>query len=122
MQLKRIIDKIAPPQENNLPSEIYVQALIRAARSSKTQKKFSEELCTSQNLLSKYESGAIKNPPANIIGECLKIILHKHNPKRTDLITSSDLASHIIETLSGDEQANIRKLIYDLVSELNNKS
>ena len=120
--MKRIIDKIAPPQENNLPSEIYVQALIRAARSSQTQKKFSEQLCTSQNLLSKYESGAIKNPPANIIGECLKIILQEHNSRKINLITSSDLASHIIETLSGDEQANIRKLIYDLVSELSNKS
>jgi transcriptional regulator with XRE-family HTH domain len=117
-KLKRIIDKNDSSQENNFPGELYVQALIRAARSTDTQQDFALRLNTTQNLLSKYESGGIKNPPSNIIGKCLASILHKHNDKNIDQIGPADLASYILETLSGAEQANIRKLIYDLVSEL----
>lgn len=117
--MKRIIDKNGSSQGNSLSGELYVQALIRAARSKETQQEFAFRLNTTQNLLSKYENGGIKNPPARIIGECLKIILKKHNEKNIDPIGPEELATYILRTLSGVEQANIRKLIYDLITELN---
>jgi len=75
-----------------------LSALIRRARGNLTQNEFGGVLGVSQNLLSKYESGAIPNPPASVIEKCL-----------------TDIANRIRSSLSGPEHADVRAAISTLI-------
>ncbi|MCE2721986.1 MAG: helix-turn-helix domain-containing protein [Betaproteobacteria bacterium] len=89
-----------------------LSALIRRARGNLTQNEFGGVLGVSQNLLSKYESGAIPNPPASVIEKCLALV---DAPSAATTPDATDIANRIRSSLSGPEHADVRAAISTLI-------
>lgn len=93
-------------------SNYSLSALIRRARGNLTQNEFGRVVGVSQTLLSKYESGAIPNPPASVIEKCLELVDTESSKAPPD---ASTVARRVESTLSGPEHASLRQAISDLL-------
>lgn len=80
---------------------------IRNARGAETQQEFARKIGSKQSLLSKYETGIVKNPPANVVTACINIMhMREHGA-----VTAEELANKIRKELSGADFAEARAAV-----------
>lgn len=104
--------KNRPRQQKAAVNSVSVSAVIRTARGKRTQGEFADFLGIKQPALSKYESGEIPNPSAQVIETCLGILEEQRQQKQ---ITVAELQRRVRDVLSGPERASARKAMSDLL-------
>lgn len=91
-----------------------VRGIIREARGTKTQKEYAAELGIRQDLLCKYEKGAV-NPPAPIVERCMRDA-HRISKRRTP--SAVTIARRIRSDLGEPELEPVRAIISNLLDVL----
>lgn len=91
-----------------------VRGIIRAARGAKTQKAYAVELGIRQDLLCKYEKGAV-NPPAQVIERCMRDV-HRISMRRTP--SAEAIAKRVRADLGAPELEPVRAIISNLLEVL----
>ena len=91
-----------------------VRGIIRAARGNKTQKEYATELGIRQDLLCKYEKGAV-NPPAQIVERCMRDV-HRTSERRTP--SAETIAKRVRSDLGAPELEPVRAIISNLLDVL----
>lgn len=92
-----------------------VRALLIAARGNRTQEEFAVTLGVRQDVLSRYESGRISNPPARVIEYCMRelhIAAQQKTPK------AAELARRVRQELSEANAGPVRAAISTLLDAL----
>lgn len=91
-----------------------IPQLIKAARGTRSQVEFAQELGVKQSTLSRYELGEA-NPKAQIIEQCMHLV---HWPTQELTLTVDELTDKIRKQLSKEDHAPLRVALSKIIDGL----
>lgn len=116
MRVKHFIQALDPMKQPKIEQSLLtVRALISAARGNRTQEEYAAILGVRQDMLSRYESGRIANPPARVIEHCMREL---HIAAQQEIPAAAELAHRVQHELSEANTGPVRAVISTLLDVL----